>query len=163
MAPAEEVAASVDLEEGWLQKLLTLPTQELAELLGDIANRGKIKTADIKSARTGLPSFRVSDSQVQTGVISRKNLAFPIHWTMTNSTKLLRPSIVSRHPFMRLCSRLRGIRRMSIKSGRCRGGKRQGSESWIRCVGKCVCYAFSILRICPVPCSRHRTFSRSLN
>ncbi|KAF8221790.1 hypothetical protein L208DRAFT_1414470, partial [Tricholoma matsutake] len=54
---AEEVAASVNLEEGWLDKLLELPTDELAKLLGDIANHGKVKTAVIKKARTSLPSF----------------------------------------------------------------------------------------------------------
>jgi hypothetical protein len=54
---AEEVAASVDLEAGWLQKFLSLPPDELAKLLGEIANQGKIKTAAIKTARTSLPSF----------------------------------------------------------------------------------------------------------
>ena len=47
----------VDLEEGWLDKLLELPGDELAYLLGDIANHGKIKTAAIRKARIGLPSF----------------------------------------------------------------------------------------------------------
>jgi hypothetical protein len=54
---AEEVAVSVDLEEGWLDKLLELPIDELTKLLGDIANHGKVKTAAIKMARTSLPSF----------------------------------------------------------------------------------------------------------
>lgn len=51
------MAATVDLEEGWLDKLLQLPTDELAKLPGDIANHGKVKTAAIKMARTSLPSF----------------------------------------------------------------------------------------------------------
>ena len=54
---AEDVAASVDLEEGWLAKLLELPGDDLAKLIGDIANRGKIKTAAINKPRTTLPSF----------------------------------------------------------------------------------------------------------
>ncbi|KIM77307.1 hypothetical protein PILCRDRAFT_622488, partial [Piloderma croceum F 1598] len=53
----EDVAASVDLEEGWVTKLLDLPGDKLAKLLGSIANQGKIKTAAIKKARTSLPSF----------------------------------------------------------------------------------------------------------
>jgi len=54
---AEDMAASVDLEEGWLAKFLELPGDDLAKLLGDIANHGKIKTTTIKKARTSLPSF----------------------------------------------------------------------------------------------------------
>jgi len=54
---AAGVAASVKLDEGWLAKLLDLPTDDLAKLLGDIANRGKVKTAAIKKARTSVPSF----------------------------------------------------------------------------------------------------------
>ena len=53
----EEVTALVDLEEGWLDKFLELPTDKLAKLLADIANHGKVKTAAIKKARTSLPSF----------------------------------------------------------------------------------------------------------
>jgi hypothetical protein len=53
----ENMTSSVDLEEGWLDKLLELPGDELANLLGDIANHGKIKTAAIRKARIGLPSF----------------------------------------------------------------------------------------------------------
>ncbi|KAF8816310.1 hypothetical protein BYT27DRAFT_7277196 [Phlegmacium glaucopus] len=54
---AEELAASVDLEEGWLAKFLELPEDDLAKLLSDIANHGNIKTAAITKARTSLPSF----------------------------------------------------------------------------------------------------------
>ena len=36
---------------------ITLPEDELAKLLGDIANHGKIKTAAISKARISLPSF----------------------------------------------------------------------------------------------------------
>jgi hypothetical protein len=53
----EDMTSSVDLEEGWLDKLLELPGDELANLLGDIANHGKIKTAVIRKARISLPSF----------------------------------------------------------------------------------------------------------
>lgn len=49
--------ASVDLEEGWLAKFLELPGDKLAKLLGGIANHGKITTSAIKKARTSLPSF----------------------------------------------------------------------------------------------------------
>ena len=35
----EETTSSVDLEEGWVTKLLELPEDELAKLLDDIANR----------------------------------------------------------------------------------------------------------------------------
>jgi hypothetical protein len=53
----EDTTSSVDLEEGWVTKLLELPGDELAKLLGDIANHGKIKTAAIRKARISLPSF----------------------------------------------------------------------------------------------------------
>ncbi|KIM72234.1 hypothetical protein PILCRDRAFT_804089 [Piloderma croceum F 1598] len=53
----DDVAASVDLEEGWVNKFLELPGDELAKVLGDIANHGKIKTAAIRKARSSLPSF----------------------------------------------------------------------------------------------------------
>lgn len=54
---SEDVAVSVDLEEGWINKFLELTQDELAKVLADIANHGKIKTAAIKKARTSLPSF----------------------------------------------------------------------------------------------------------
>lgn len=53
----EEVEASVKLEDGWLDKFLTMTTDNLARLLGEIANHGKVKTSAIKKARTSLPSF----------------------------------------------------------------------------------------------------------
>lgn len=53
----EDLAASVDLKEGWLDNVLELPGDKLAKLIGDIANHGKIKTAAINKARTGLSSF----------------------------------------------------------------------------------------------------------
>ena len=53
----EDTTVLVDLEEGWVTKLLELSGDELAKLLGDIANHGKIKTAAIKKARSSLPSF----------------------------------------------------------------------------------------------------------
>ncbi|KAF8324228.1 hypothetical protein F5887DRAFT_927127 [Amanita rubescens] len=49
---AEEVAASVDLKEGWLDKLLELPTDELAKLL---------KTAAIEMARASLSGVKWID------------------------------------------------------------------------------------------------------
>ena len=57
VTPSEEVTVTVNLEEGWLGKFLELPTDELAKLLADIANHGKVKTATIEKARTSLPSF----------------------------------------------------------------------------------------------------------
>lgn len=54
---AEEVETSVDLEDGWLDKFLTMTTDDLARLLGEIANHGNVKTSAIKKARTSLPSF----------------------------------------------------------------------------------------------------------
>jgi hypothetical protein len=54
---AEEVEALVELEDGWLDKFLTMTTDDLTRLLGEIANRGKVKTSAIKKARTSLPSF----------------------------------------------------------------------------------------------------------
>ena len=53
----EDVAVSVDVEAGWLDKFLELSGDDLAKLLGEIANLGKIKTVAIKKARTNLPSF----------------------------------------------------------------------------------------------------------
>ena len=44
-----------------LEKLLELPGEDLAKLLGHIANRGNIKTAAIEKARTSLPSFSDTD------------------------------------------------------------------------------------------------------
>jgi hypothetical protein len=52
----EEMAALVDLEEGWLDKLLGLRTDKLAVVLGDIANQGNIRTTAIRNARIKLPS-----------------------------------------------------------------------------------------------------------
>lgn len=56
-ATVEDTEVSVDLEEGWVAKLLELPGDELAKLIGDIANHEKIKIAAIKNARISLPSF----------------------------------------------------------------------------------------------------------
>jgi len=57
ISTVDDVAASVGLEEGWINKFLELPGDELAKVLGDIADRGKIKTAAIEEARSSLPSF----------------------------------------------------------------------------------------------------------
>ena len=57
VTPSEEVTVTVNLEEGWLGKFLELPTDELAKLLADIANHGKVKTATIEKARTSLKGY----------------------------------------------------------------------------------------------------------
>ncbi len=86
---AEEVAASVNLEEGWLAKLLDLPPDELAWLLGDIANLGKIKTAAIKKARISIPLFsdaKWSDSAESFGLPDTlennpfEQVVTPVYW-----------------------------------------------------------------------------------
>lgn len=41
----------------WCKAIQQLPRDEIANLLGEIANQANIKTADIKRARTALPSF----------------------------------------------------------------------------------------------------------
>jgi len=53
----EEATASIELEEGWLGKFLELAPEELAKVLANIANQGRVKTAAFKKARTSLPSF----------------------------------------------------------------------------------------------------------
>lgn len=52
VSTTEELAASVKMEEGWLDELLALSKDDLAKLLADIANHGNIKTAEIKKARS---------------------------------------------------------------------------------------------------------------
>ncbi|EDR13668.1 uncharacterized protein LACBIDRAFT_308899 [Laccaria bicolor S238N-H82] len=49
--------ASVDLEDGWLDKFTILPPDELARVIAHIANHGRVNTAAIKKARMSLPSF----------------------------------------------------------------------------------------------------------
>jgi len=66
---AEEVETSVDLEDGWLDKFLTMTTDDLARPLGEIANHGKVKRP-LQSRRPE------PDSQVRNGGHSRKPLAF---------------------------------------------------------------------------------------
>jgi len=137
---AEEVEASVELEDGRLDKFLTMTTDDLARLLGEIANHGKVKTSAIKKARTGLPSFSGAEwrafaitfgfpSTLDNDLFERAST--PVYW--------LPPSI------HRSCLRQHGVRKMSTRSARCRGGKRQGSELWIRYASKSVCYPDSFL------------------
>lgn len=53
----EDVIQSVDLEEGWMQKLLEVDDEELALIIGDLANQSNLTNKSIKKARTTLPSF----------------------------------------------------------------------------------------------------------
>jgi DNA polymerase III epsilon subunit-like protein len=57
ISTVDDIAASVGLEEGWINKLLELPGDELAKVLGDIADHSKITTAAFRKARSSLPSF----------------------------------------------------------------------------------------------------------
>jgi hypothetical protein len=57
---ADDVAnaiASVQLDEGWLQQLLEVEPDNLALILGEIANTARISSSTLKKARTSLPSF----------------------------------------------------------------------------------------------------------
>jgi hypothetical protein len=116
----EDTAASVDLEEGWVTKLLELPGDELARLLGDIANHGKIKTAAIKKARTSAK-----------WTVFAEKFGLPDKLENNRFERVVTPVY---NPFMSSCSRQHGVHRMSISRGRSKGEKRQGSESWIRYV-----------------------------
>lgn len=53
----DDIIQSVPLDDGWYQTLLSIDRAELAVLLGDLANRATISSADIRQARIGLPSF----------------------------------------------------------------------------------------------------------
>jgi hypothetical protein len=75
----EDVAASVDLDEGWIAKFLELPGDELAKLLGDIANHGKIKTTAIRKARTSLPSFSGTGKLAWRGKACKYQACISVH------------------------------------------------------------------------------------
>ena len=155
---AEEVAASVDLEEGWLDKLLELPTDELAKLLGDIANQGKVKTAAIKKARTspllfsgvkwtdfaerfGLPDS-LENNQLEQVVTPVYRLPPSVHEIMFEAGWRTQDVYQERQAQRREAARFR------IMDPVC-------PQNRLLC--------FSNLEICPVPCSHHRTIPRSSN
>ena len=155
---AEEVAASIDLEEGWLNKLLELPTDELAKFLGDIANHGKVKTAAIKKARTSLPSFsgvKWTDFAERFGLPdSLENNRFK---RVVTPVYCLPPSV---HEIMFEA----GWRTQDVYQER-QAQRREAARVRIMdpvCPQSCLS-CFSDLKICPVPCSHHRTISRSNN
>ena len=52
-----EDAVSVDLREGWMEKLLALDKDNLASILVDLANKGDISNSTFEGVRTTLPSF----------------------------------------------------------------------------------------------------------
>ena len=155
---AEEVATSVDLEEGWLDKLLELPTDELAKLLGDIANHGKVKTAAIKMARTSLPSFsgakwidfaerfglpdRLENNRFERVVTPVYRLPPSVHEIMFEAAWHTQDVYQERQ------AQRREVTRVRIMDPVC-------PQSHLLC--------FSDLKMCPVPCSHHRTISRSSN
>ena len=155
---AEEVAASVDLEEGWLDKLLELPKDELAKLLGDIANHGKVKTAAIRMVRTSLPSFsgakwidfaerfglpdRLENNRFERVVTPVYRLPPSVHEIMFEAAWHAQDVYQERQ------AQRREVARVRIMDPVC-------PQSCLLC--------FSDLKICPVPCSHHRTISRSSN
>ena len=53
----EDVIECINLDRGMVDGLLDLTRDELAAVLGHIANKGDIPTATFKMARTTLPSF----------------------------------------------------------------------------------------------------------
>jgi hypothetical protein len=153
----EEVTASVDLEEGWLDKFLELPTDELTKLLADIANHGKIKTAAFKKARTSLPSFSAkwTDFAEKFGLPNRlENNRFERVVTPVYS---LPPSV---HEIMFEAAwrtqdvyQERQVQRREAARVRIMDPVRQQLAKLF----------MLFLKICPVPCSHHRTISRSSN
>jgi len=152
----EEVAASVDLEEGWLDKFLELPKDELAKLLGDIANHGKVKTVAIKKARTSLPSFsgakwadfaegfnlpvNMENNQFKRVVIPVYRLPPSVHEIMFEAAWR------TQDVYQEWQAQRREAARVRIMDPVC-------PQTRLLC--------FSHLRICPVPCLHHRTISRS--
>lgn len=54
-----DIIESVNLENGWLDGLMSLDRDDLATVLADIANKAKVSTIAFKKARTDLPSFSV--------------------------------------------------------------------------------------------------------
>jgi len=128
----EEVEAS---EEGWLDKFLDMETDDLARLLGEIANRGKVKTAAIKKARTSLPSFSGAkwrpfadsfpdtlDNNLLVQVLT------PVYWLPPSTHEVMFETAWHTQDV--------------YQERRRRGGQRQGSELWIRYARKSVCYPF---------------------
>lgn len=148
---AEEVAASADLEEGWLDKFLELPTDELAKLLGHIANHGKVKTAAIKMARTtkwivfaerfGLRD-RLEDNRFERVVTPVYRLPPSVHEIVFEAAWHTQDVYLERQVQRREAARARIMDPVCL-------------QSCLSC--------FSDLKISPVPCSHHRIISRSNN
>ena len=57
----EHAIQSVDLGVGWMQKILELDKDDLAVILGDLANKSKITNSTLKRVRMTLPSFSVAN------------------------------------------------------------------------------------------------------
>ena len=154
----EEVAASVNLEEGWLDKFLELPPDDLAKLLADIANHGKVKTAAFKKARTSLPSFssvkwidfaekfglhnRLENNKFEQVITPKYCLPPSIHEIMFEAAWRTQDVYQERQVQRREAARVRIMDPVCLQSH--------------------LLYFFD-LKICPVPCSDHRAISRSSN
>lgn len=150
----EEVTASVDLEEGWRDKFLELPTDELAKLLAHIANLGKVKTADFKKARTSLRAKwidfaerfglhdRLENNRFERVVTPMYHLPPSVHEIMFETAWHTQDVYQERYVQRREAARFR------IMDPVC-------TQSRLLC--------FSNLKICPVPCLHHRALSRSSN
>jgi hypothetical protein len=53
----EDAVSLVDLEDGWMQKLLAIDSETLVLILCELCNQGRITSKRIKTGRTSLPSF----------------------------------------------------------------------------------------------------------
>ena len=56
----EELVESINLDKGLIDGLLQLKPDELASLLGEVANKANLPTTTIKKFRADLPSFSVA-------------------------------------------------------------------------------------------------------
>ena len=148
----EEVAALVDLEEGWLDELLQLPTDELAKVLGEIANHGKIKTADIEMARASLSGAKwaerfglvdkLKDNRFERVVTPMYRLPPSVHQIM------FKAALHTQDVYQEQQAQRNEAAKFKIMDSVC-------PQSRLLC--------FSDLKICQVSCSHHRAISRSSN
>ena len=57
MAYLAHAISLVELEDGWMRKLLQIDSDALALILGELSNQGNITTKHINDGRIKLPSF----------------------------------------------------------------------------------------------------------